>query len=258
MNSKSAGGQRNHILPILPLIFSSSPRFFGFGFTFTPHFRHFHLPRGRRTTPPASTAAAATEESPRGVVMCPPSCAVKTYIRHRAERAASIRTRAEENGTAEDMCRLAHCYRRGEEGLEQDYALAAAWYLRSADKGWPEAQRCLGDRAMKSHSYFTAAAWYRKAALNGDVPAQGALGTLHFFGNGVEENFSEAMKWYRKAIAGSGCKGCQPSGHPGCRATGRATGVAAGGAGGRASGTAAGSDIEILEAKGRLQHQRPR
>ena len=41
--------------------------------------------------------------------------------------------------------------------------------------------------------------WCRKAAEQGYAQAQYNLGTCYDFGNGVEKNLSEAVKWYRKA-----------------------------------------------------------
>ena len=39
----------------------------------------------------------------------------------------------------------------------------------------------------------------RQAAEHGDVDAQFTLGWCYYMGEGVEENVSEAAKWYRKA-----------------------------------------------------------
>ena len=104
------------------------------------------------------------------------------------------------------MCLLAHCYHRGEQGLEQDYALAAAWYRRSAEIGWPEADWCIGNMYMNGEGVrkdlTVAVSLYRKAALQGDPDAQADLGALYLRGQGVEKSFSEGMMWYRKALAG--------------------------------------------------------
>ena len=44
-----------------------------------------------------------------------------------------------------------------------------------------------------------AVAWYRKAAEQGDAHAQGALGYKYFEGRGVQRDHAEAARWYRKA-----------------------------------------------------------
>ena len=47
--------------------------------------------------------------------------------------------------------------------------------------------------------YSEAAKWYRKAAEQGAPYAQTALGTMYGQGRGVSRDYSEAMIWYRKA-----------------------------------------------------------
>ena len=41
--------------------------------------------------------------------------------------------------------------------------------------------------------------WYRKAADQGDANAQTNLGYLYANGQGVAQDFAQAMTWYRKA-----------------------------------------------------------
>ena len=48
-------------------------------------------------------------------------------------------------------------------------------------------------------NYSEAVKWYRKAAEQGDADAQFNLGACYFLGNGVEKNDSEAVKWWRRA-----------------------------------------------------------
>jgi len=47
--------------------------------------------------------------------------------------------------------------------------------------------------------YKEAVKWYRKAANQGDAKAQFNLGTMYFNGEGVVQDYKEAVKWYRKA-----------------------------------------------------------
>ena len=44
-----------------------------------------------------------------------------------------------------------------------------------------------------------AAKWYRKAADQGEAMAQSNLGLMYHQGQGVEQDFKEALKWYQKA-----------------------------------------------------------
>ena len=41
---------------------------------------------------------------------------------------------------------------------------------------------------------------YRKAAEQGNVMAQNSLGWCYYFGKGVTQDYTEALKWYRKAV----------------------------------------------------------
>jgi hypothetical protein len=46
--------------------------------------------------------------------------------------------------------------------------------------------------------YAEAVKWYREAAAQGDVEAQGLLGSMYEQGHGVAQDYAEAVKWYRK------------------------------------------------------------
>ena len=57
-------------------------------------------------------------------------------------------------------------------------------------------------------NYAEALTWYRKAADKGYAAAQNNLGWIHHNGLGVEQNHAEALTWYRKA-AGQGYAAAQ-------------------------------------------------
>ena len=48
-------------------------------------------------------------------------------------------------------------------------------------------------------NYSEAMKWYRKAADQGNAEAQFNLGVMYDQGEGVPKNYTEAMQWYRKA-----------------------------------------------------------
>ena len=48
-------------------------------------------------------------------------------------------------------------------------------------------------------NYVEAVKWYRKSAEQGDANAQCCLGYCYEYGRGVDQNYTEAVKWYRKA-----------------------------------------------------------
>ena len=55
-------------------------------------------------------------------------------------------------------------------------------------------------------NYEEAAKWYRKAAWLGHVDAENCLGTMYSLGQGVRQDNEEALKWYRLAAAGGNVK----------------------------------------------------
>ena len=50
------------------------------------------------------------------------------------------------------------------------------------------------------NNYSTALEWYRKAAEQGHANAQHNLGLMYENGYGVDKNLSTAVEWYRKAV----------------------------------------------------------
>ena len=72
-----------------------------------------------------------------------------------------------------------------------------------AEQGDAKAQADLGARYAEGigveKDYADAVKWFRKAAEQGNARAQGVLGTFYHEGLGVEKNYAEAVKWFRKA-----------------------------------------------------------
>ena len=87
--------------------------------------------------------------------------------------------------------------------MPQDYAEAAKWYRKAADQGDAHAQFNLG--VMYAQRSGRAAGLRR----GGEVVSQGCrprfaaaqfnLGVMYAEGQGVPQNYAEAVKWYRKA-----------------------------------------------------------
>jgi uncharacterized protein len=77
------------------------------------------------------------------------------------------------------------------------------WLLRAAEQGDAEAEMWLG--AAYEQNWFgtvdlqESIKWYRKAAEAGQVDAQMLLGNRYEMGHGVEQNYALAAQWYRKA-----------------------------------------------------------
>jgi len=107
-----------------------------------------------------------------------------------------------EHGDAEEQFTLGRMYHYGE-GVAQDYAEAAKWYLKAAEHGYDEAQFNIG--ALYSHGqgvaqdHIEAAGWYLKAAKQGHQLARFNIGAMYQNGDGVEQDYSLAARWYRMA-----------------------------------------------------------
>ena len=75
--------------------------------------------------------------------------------------------------------------------------------IGKAKDGNPKAQYQLGNTYYFGegiqHDYTEAVKWYRKAADQGYAGAQYNLGVAYHSGQGVPQDYGEALKWYRKA-----------------------------------------------------------
>lgn len=81
------------------------------------------------------------------------------------------------------------------------YNRAMELYLQISDN--TKAQYALGNIYYNGNGvpqdYAEAVAWYRKAAEQGDMKAQHNLGNMYYYGKGVPQDYAEAVKWYRKS-----------------------------------------------------------
>ena len=95
--------------------------------------------------------------------------------------------------------------------IEENECIANAFYRKGveldivgmAEAGDKYAQACLGEMyqfgKVVDQNYSTAVKWYRKAAEQGHAEAQNRLGHMYENGQGVDINYLTAMEWYRKA-----------------------------------------------------------
>ena len=74
---------------------------------------------------------------------------------------------------------------------------------KAAEQGYAHAQSNLGtlirDGQGVAQDDTEAVMWFRKAADQGDAVAEFLLGNQYAFGKGVPQDYSEAMSWFRKA-----------------------------------------------------------
>lgn len=98
---------------------------------------------------------------------------------------------------------MASKYKKGEGGVEQDYAKAIEWYTKAATQGSAGAQNNLGVMYQRgegvARDYVQAYAWFKQAADADNIEAQHNLADLYRRGDGVPQDFSKAVFWYTKA-----------------------------------------------------------
>ncbi|MBR4824785.1 MAG: sel1 repeat family protein [Spirochaetaceae bacterium] len=87
--------------------------------------------------------------------------------------------------------------------LEKNYAEAFKCYEKAAELADADAQWYLGSMYYfgegVNQDYKRAFEWCKKAALQENVDAQNLLGNMYYFGTGVNQSYVEAFKWYKKA-----------------------------------------------------------
>lgn len=132
---------------------------------------------------------------------------------------------AAEQGNAVAEYNLGYMYQNGN-GIPQDIVKAAKWYEAAAEQGKPEAQFSIGSMYEAGYGVgrdvAKAVRWYRAAASKGqkdaedrlqdpvlqlfcrateqgDAVAQVSLGDMYSNGQGVGQDYNEALRWYRMA-----------------------------------------------------------
>lgn len=104
-------------------------------------------------------------------------------------------------------CRCQHCGNRFWASMldKKSHTYTHTHYIiyELADQGDAKAQYDLGLLKAKNQGvekdFKEAVKWYRKAAEQGDDDAQYNLGVMYENGQGVEKDDKKAVKWYRKA-----------------------------------------------------------
>ncbi len=74
---------------------------------------------------------------------------------------------------------------------------------KGAEQGYVEDQSHLGYCYYigegVAQDYEEAVKWYTAAAKQGNVYAQNNLGCCYYYGEGVEQDYKKALKWFNKA-----------------------------------------------------------
>ena len=86
-------------------------------------------------------------------------------------------------------------------------------YRKAAEQGFAEAQYNLGVMYANGQGvrqdYTQAVQWYRKAAEQGLAEAQYNLGVMYAKGEGVRQNYKIAKGWFGKACDNGLQQGCK-------------------------------------------------
>lgn len=118
--------------------------------------------------------------------------------------AAKWYDRAAQKGLVPAMFRLGSLYEKGL-GVPKDLGAAKRSYISAAEGGNPKAMHNLAvlfaDGGGQGPDYKTAAEWFRKASDHGLADSQYNLAVLFARGIGVEQNLVESYKWFSLAAA---------------------------------------------------------
>lgn len=148
-----------------------------------------------------STAAAPT--SPE-TLTGPQAEAAAAYARGDYATALQLWQQLAETSDPRAMNNLGVLYDKGQ-GVPQDPALAAFWFLHSATAEHPAGMSNLGRLLEQGRGLpkdlAQAGKWFRKAADKGLAEAQYNLALLYENGQGFDKNDREAAAWYSRAAA---------------------------------------------------------
>ena len=137
-----------------------------------------------------------------------------------AMQAVTWYTKAAEQGHADAQVKLGLTYANGE-GVPKDVAQAVVWWRKAAESNGKVREDSNGEKPVdlgeaSAQLYLgwaydngegvpqddsLAVAWYRKAAEQGNAYAQNALGVSYDHGEGVPRDFLRAYMWFNLAAA---------------------------------------------------------
>lgn len=117
------------------------------------------------------------------------------------EATAKLMLLAAERGSVDAQFETGKRYALGS-GVAEDYFEAEKWLRRAAASDHTEAMKWMGLLHFYKgpvQNFAEAKEWFDKAALRGDDISILHIGHLYYYGYGVEKDYAEAVKWYRKA-----------------------------------------------------------
>lgn len=101
-------------------------------------------------------------------------------------------------------CGIATCWQVDDgNSIRRNIAEKASICRGRTEQGDAIAQYELGSRYYHGQGvpqdYAEALCWYRKSAEQGDSKAEYAIGYMYYHGQAVSQNYAEALRWYRQA-----------------------------------------------------------
>ncbi len=111
--------------------------------------------------------------------------------------------RAAEQGRVAAQSNLGTIYAAGL-GVTQDFEEASRWFHLAAEQGDAISQFNLGLIYFKELNYAKSSHWFHLAANQGLAPAQSKLGLMYYKGEGLPQDYREAVRLFRLA-GGQGC-----------------------------------------------------
>ena len=105
---------------------------------------------------------------------------------------------AAEEGNVVAQYRLGGYYYNGK-GCVQDCLEAEKWYKKAAEQGDMVAQNEYGCFLSQVERKEEAVECFKKSAEQGYDEAQYNLGSSYYWGDGIEQDYSAAFLWYKKA-----------------------------------------------------------
>ena len=122
------------------------------------------------------------------------------------DRQAGNSTDEFDGKTPREMAQIAEDYCLGNNGRPKDYDLGVKWARKAAEQGDADAQcrlalcYCLGQGV--GQDYMEAIKWFRMSGeqMPGNAYAQCMLGLYYLTGSGVPQDFDEAVKWLNRSV----------------------------------------------------------
>lgn len=155
---------------------------------------------GQSQATPPKTKAPAQEPTKPTADPALREQADKLYRAGQYEQAAKLYRQSAEQGDAVAQTALGTMCLNGQ-GVAKDVEQGVAWYVKAARLGNAAAQNNLGMLYEATKDYKQAMDWYFKAAAQDHADAQFNLGVMYEKSLGVQHDTTQAIAWYRKAVA---------------------------------------------------------